>query len=274
MLTWRLTLEYDGTRYSGWQEQANARTIAGELRKAAEDYFNRSVEIGGAGRTDAGVHALAQVAHLRLSSRGGRPKTIPRPQEILHALNDRLPTDINILKVEPATERFHARHDAISRTYLYQISIRRTAFGKKYVWWVKDRLDVKAMAQAADLIAGRHDFAAFSERDAKEQSTIVVVESAEIIADEHLILFRITASHFLWKMVRRLVGSLVEVGRGSVGIEDFAQLIERPMSGSKLEPARVTAPPSGLFLERIFYHNDKFTTNNTKGRSQKSQKEL
>jgi tRNA pseudouridine38-40 synthase len=253
MLTWKLTLEYDGTRYSGWQEQANARTIAGELRKAAEDFFNRPVEIGGAGRTDAGVHALAQVAHLRLSSRGGRPRTIPRPQAILHALNDRLPADITLLEVEPAAERFHARHEAISRTYLYQISTRRTAFGKKYVWWVKDRLDVKTMAQAADLIVGRHDFAAFSERDAKEQSTTVVVESAEIITDEHLILFRITASHFLWKMVRRLVGSLVEIGRGNVKIEDFAQLIERPMDGSKLEPARVTAPPSGLFLERITY---------------------
>jgi tRNA pseudouridine38-40 synthase len=253
MLTWKLTLEYDGTRYSGWQEQANARTIAGELRKAAEHYFNRSVEIGGAGRTDAGVHALAQVAHLRLSSRGGRLKTIPRPQEILHALNDQLATDINVMEVETATDRFHARHDVSSRTYLYQISTRRTAFGKKYVWWVKDRLDVKAMAQAAGLIAGRHDFAAFSERDTKEQSTIVVVESAEVITDEHLILFRITASHFLWKMVRRLVGSLVEVGRGNAKIDDFAQLIEHPTIGSKLEPARVTAPPSGLFLERISY---------------------
>jgi tRNA pseudouridine38-40 synthase len=273
MLTWKLTLEYDGTRYSGWQEQANARTIAGELRKAAEDYFNRAVEIGGAGRTDAGVHALAQVAHLRLSSRGGRPKTIPRPQEIVHALNDRLATDINVLQVEPAAERFHARHDGISRTYLYQISTRRTAFGKKYVWWVRDRLNVEAMAQAADSIVGWHDFAAFSERDAKEQSTIVAVESAEIIADEHLILFRITASHFLWKMVRRLVGSLVEVGRGNVRSEDFAQLIEDPMNRSKLEPARVTAPPSGLFLERISYQNDKLTTKIAKGRPQKTEKE-
>src|SRR5215831_4034010 len=118
MKTWKLTLEYDGTRYSGWQEQSNARTIAGELRKAAEDFFSRQVEIGGAGRTDAGVHAIAQVAHLKLSPRpqyaqhGGRPKTIPRPQEILYALNDRLPSDINILEVAEAHARFHARHDA------------------------------------------------------------------------------------------------------------------------------------------------------------------
>lgn len=268
MRTWKLTLEYDGTRYSGWQEQANARTVTGELRKAAEDFFNRQVEIGGAGRTDAGVHAMAQVAHLKLSPRGGRPKSIPRPREILYGVNDRLPSDINLLGVEEAPDRFHARHDAVSRSYLYQISTRRTAFGKKYMWWVKDRLDVAEMSRAAELIAGRHDFAAFSERDVKRdgQSTIVRVESAEITTDEHLILFRITASHFLWKMVRRLVGSLVEVGRGNASVEDFELLLEHPPSDlagvagkvgqggkSRLEPARVTAPPSGLFLESVTY---------------------
>jgi tRNA pseudouridine38-40 synthase len=258
MKTWKLTLEYDGARYSGWQEQANARTVAGELHKAAVDFFSRQVEIGGAGRTDAGVHALAQVAHLRLSPRGGRPKNVPRPQEILYAINDRLPSDINILEVEEAPDRFHARHDAVSRSYLYQISTRRTAFGKKYVWWVKDGLDVARMARAAESIVGRHDFAAFSERDTKRdgQSTIVGIESAEVMTDEHLILFRITASHFLWKMVRRLVGSLVEVGRGNVSVENFAQLIKNPFglaSQSPLDPARVTAPPSGLFLESVIY---------------------
>jgi tRNA pseudouridine38-40 synthase len=255
MKTWKITLEYDGSRYSGWQEQSNARTVAGELRKAAEDFFNRQVEVGGAGRTDAGVHALAQVAHLKLSPRGGRPKDIPRPQEILYAVNDRLPSDINVLGVEEVHDRFHARHDAVSRSYLYQISARRTAFGKKYVWWVKDRLNVAGMARAAESITGRHDFAAFSERDVKRdgQSTIVDVESAEITTDEHLIMFRITASHFLWKMVRRLVGSLVEVGRGKVSVEDFARLIENPRDRSPLDPARLTAPPSGLFLENVEY---------------------
>jgi len=255
MKTWKLTLEYDGARYSGWQEQSNARTVAGELRKAAEDFFDRRVEIGGAGRTDAGVHALAQVAHLKLSPRGGRPKNIPRSHEILMAINDRLPSDINILEVEEAPDRFHARHDAVSRSYLYQISSRRTAFGKKYVWWVKDRLEVGEMARAAELVVGRHDFAAFSERDTKRdgQSTIVHVESAEITTDEHLIRFRITTSHFLWKMVRRLIGSLVEVGRGRASVEDFARLIENPRSQSPLVPARVTAPPSGLFLESVDY---------------------
>jgi len=255
MRTWKLTLEYDGTRYSGWQEQSNARTVAGELHQVAEDFFKRQVEIGGAGRTDAGVHALAQVAHLKLSPRGGRPKNIPSPQDLLYEINNRLPPDINLLEVEEAPDRFHARHDAVARSYLYQISTRRTAFGKKYVWWIKDRLNVEMMARGGELIVGRHDFAAFSERDAKreDQSTVVVVQEAEVMIDEHLILFRVTASHFLWKMVRRLVGTLVEVGRGSATIGDFKQLIELPRQKSKLDPARVTAPPSGLFLEKIIY---------------------
>lgn len=266
MRTLKLTLEYDGTRYSGWQEQANARTIAGELNKAAEDFFGRQVEIGGAGRTDAGVHAIAQVAHVKFQRWGASPAALReritklRPQEIIWGLNDRLPTDINILAADDAPPSFHARHDATARSYFYQISTRRTAFGKKQVWWIKDRLDDKAMAEAAKLIVGRHDFSAFSESDTKreDQSPIVVVSEAEILVEDHLILFRITASHFLWKMVRRLVGSLAEVGRGNAGVEDFRQLIENPasqpkLSLAKLDPARATAPPSGLFLESVAY---------------------
>ncbi len=259
MKTWKLTIEYDGTRYSGWQEQANARTVSGEIRNAAMDFFNRDVEIGGAGRTDAGVHALAQVAHLKLSPRGGRPKSIPNPKEILFAINDRMPPDINILNVEEAPDRFHARHDADSRSYRYQISTRRTAFGKKYVWWVKDRLDADAMSNAASLIAGRHDFSAFSEKDPRREdlSTIVQVKSALVTVEDYMIVFNITASHFLWKMVRRLVGSLVEVGRGNVKAIDFSQLIKEPGSRTKLDPARVTAPPSGLFLAEVVYKKER-----------------
>lgn len=261
MRTFKLTIEYDGTRYSGWQAQANARSIQGELQRAAAELFGRTVEIGGAGRTDAGVHAMGQVAHLKFPRWGGSPAPVRskiekmRSREVIYGLNDRLPTDINVLEVEDAPHNFHARHDAVSRSYLYQISTRRTAFGKKYVWWVKDRLNIEAMAEAAGAIAGRHDFSAFSERDPKREdlSTIVEVESSEISAEEHLILYRITASHFLWKMVRRLVGSLVEVGRGNVGAAEMAELIADPAAKSGLIPARVTAPPSGLFLEEVIY---------------------
>ena len=148
MPTWKLTIEYKGTRYLGWQEQKQGRTVQGALRDAAEDYFGEKVDLGGSGRTDAGVHALAQVAHLRaVKKRSTEP--------IQAALNERLPADIHVLKVESVAERFHARHSAIARQYLYQISTRRTAFAKDYVWWVKSRLDLARMEQCAQAFVGK-----------------------------------------------------------------------------------------------------------------------
>jgi tRNA pseudouridine38-40 synthase len=249
MATWKVTLEYDGTRYYGWQEQKNARTVAGELRGAAEAFFSRPVEIAGAGRTDAGVHALGQVARLRSDWRQKRV-------DLCHELNDRLPPDINVLRVEEVREGFDPRRDAVARYYLYQISQRRTAFAKRFVWWVKDRLDHKAMRDAVVSLQGRRDFAHFCDKRTEEGSTIVVVNDVRLIAEGDLLLFRIGASHYLWKMVRRIVGALVEVGRGSIGAAEFRRLLEPTggVSGStRFDVAAHTAPPSGLFLERVVY---------------------
>ncbi len=130
----KLFIEYEGTRYSGWQKQENAKTIQGTLIKAANEVFgNNFVDLQGSGRTDSGVHALKQVAHLDV-------KTVLAPEIIRMKLNDLLPYDINIIEIKKASSGFHARHDAKSRIYLYQLSKRRTAFGKNYVWWVKDKL--------------------------------------------------------------------------------------------------------------------------------------
>jgi tRNA pseudouridine38-40 synthase len=248
MQNWKLLIEYDGTRYSGWQKQPHARTVQGELLKTAENVFGAKLEIGGAGRTDSGVHALGQVAHLKVNSRDKYA-----PQKIQKSLNDSLPADINILRVQSAMLNFHARHDAVARYYLYQIATRRTAFGKPFVWWIKDRLDAEAMARAAEMIVGRHDFRSFSERDGIAQnSTVVEVEQAEFVTAENLLLFRIGASHYLWKMVRRLVGTFVEIGRGNVTLKDFEKLLVNYSN----QPAALTAPPSGLFLEQILYPGD------------------
>jgi tRNA pseudouridine38-40 synthase len=256
--TWRLTIEYEGTRYHGWQEQKNARTIAGVLRKAAEDFLGTSVELGGSGRTDAGVHALAQVAHLRAAKAVRHTYKVP-PAQLQHALNERLPHDVNVLEVAEARAGFDARRDALSRYYLYQISTRRTAFAKHFVWWVKDRLDFDSMSAATQSLVGLHDFAAFCEKRAAERSTLVTVERAEIGMEGDLLLFRIGASHFLWKMVRRIVGMLVEVGRNRVSVEEFKGLLLAPganpksLSEIRSSVAAHTAPPSGLFLERVVY---------------------
>jgi tRNA pseudouridine38-40 synthase len=250
MPTYRLTLEYEGTRYHGWQEQKNARSVAGELRRAIEESGAVVRELGGSGRTDAGVHALAQVAHLRLTRQVD-------PEPFRRALNDRLPPDVHVLSLAAAADRFHSRHDAVSRSYLYQISRRRTALAKRFVWWVKRPLDAGRMAAAAALLAGRHDFRLFCERPAEQPSTLVVVEKAEVTTAGALILVRLSASHFLWKMVRRVVGTLVELGAGDLDRRAFEELLaaRAPKPGKGL-PAEWTAPPSGLFLERVLYEGD------------------
>ena len=234
-------LEYDGTRYRGWQSQKNTdRTVQGMLLRAAHELLGADATVGGSGRTDAGVHALAQVAHLRAR------KAMPEA-DVAWDLNEKLPFDIHVLAVEKAPPRFHARHDAKSRTYLYRISRRRTAFGKPFVWWVRDRLDAAAMRKAAKLFEGRHDFVSFCENPEGQESTIVVVEKSDVLDWEHEIHYRVTASHFLWKMVRRLAGTLVEVGRGNLDASGVEALLKK-RSG---DPAKWTAPPSGLFLEKV-----------------------
>ena len=249
MPNYRLTLEYEGTRYRGWQEQQNARSVAGELRRAVQEAGGEVKELGGSGRTDAGVHALAQVAHLRL----GRAVD---PETLRTRVNDLLPPDIHVLALAPAVAGFHARHSAVTRSYLYQVSRRRTALAKRFVWWVKRPLDVRAMSEAAAEIVGRHDFRLFCERPGEQPSTLVVVESVEVVEAGSLLLFRLVASHFLWKMVRRVVGTLARVGGGDLDRRGLRALVEgRPPSGSPL-PAEWTAPPSGLFLERVVYPGD------------------
>ena len=245
-MRFKLTLEYVGTRYSGWQIQKNARTVQGELERAIRDASSAAeFELYGSGRTDAGVHALAQVAHLDIHT------TLPA-ESLRRRVNDALPADINVLRIETVRHRFHARHDALARSYLYQISRRRTAFAKAFVWWVKEELDAGRMRDAARRFVGLHDFRAFSDDDPGEKSTEVLVETLEIHEDGDLIVVHVEGSHFIWKMVRRVVGVLVEVGRGALSSDEAAGLLTRP-SGM---PARLTAPASGLFLERVYYEGD------------------
>jgi len=247
MYKYKITLEYDGTNYSGWQTQKNAKSIQETLIKAAQKFLNTPVEVQGAGRTDAGVHAIAQVAHLESAKK-------TNPETLRIGLNDNLPANINILHVENAPPRFHARHHAVSRSYLYLIAKRRTAFGKRYVWWIKDNLDVNKMRQALDVFSGFHDFASFADkRMDKETSTQVNIEQVQLTEVDGIVALRIAGSHFLWKMVRRIVGITAEAGRGKFTIGDIEQMLN---SYSDI-PAQFTAPPSGLFLEAVLYEGEK-----------------
>jgi tRNA pseudouridine38-40 synthase len=259
----KLTIEYAGTRYSGWQIQKNAKTVQGEIDRAVRAITGRrDFELYGSGRTDAGVHALAQVAHLDVST------NLP-PDTLRRRINDELPADINILEAAQVPHRFHARHDAVARRYLYQLARRRTAFAKAYVWWVKEPLDTARMRDAAQTFVGMRDFRSFAASDvrdeddapsrealrrgdAEQRSTLVLVDRLDVVDDGSLVLVSVEGSHFLWKMVRRIVGVLAEIGRG--GLEPAA--VAGFLAEGSTAPARLTAPPSGLFLERVYYKGD------------------
>jgi tRNA pseudouridine38-40 synthase len=268
-MKFKIFLEYAGYNYSGWQKQpgqAGTKTVQGTLITAIEKVFksakgnSKFIDLQGSGRTDAGVHAIEQVAHLECES-------MLAPEILKMKINDELPSDINILEIEKAPKNFHARHDAKARQYLYVISKRRTALEKRYVWWIKDKLDVKKMKEAAKLFAGMHDFKNFTEKPPLSfhaeprhggegvrgvGSTKCKVEMLEITETNEKILIRIKASHFLWKMVRRIVGTLVEIGRGSIDISIVSELL-LPSPEGEGPGVRFTAPPSGLFLEKVYY---------------------
>ena len=286
-MKFKIYLEYAGYNYSGWQKQPGqsaVKTVQGSLIKAIDKVFSLSkgsskfIELQGAGRTDAGVHAIEQVAHLEC-------ETMLAPEIMKMKINDELSSDINILEIEKAPKNFHARHDAVSRQYLYVISKRRTAFEKRYVWWIKDKLNVDKMKETSKLFIGMHDFKSFAEKSPDEKSTkckIELLEITEVVSNisspqeqgvmtpcfygcGEKIFIRIKSSHFLWKMVRRIVGTLVEVGRGNIvkmTISDL--LLPSPVRrGAGLpagasakaggEVSKYTAPPSGLFLEKVYY---------------------
>jgi tRNA pseudouridine38-40 synthase len=249
--TYKLLIEYDGTSFHGWQQQKNAeRTVAAALRRALGETGAQVLDLGAAGRTDAGVHALGQVAHLRLAE--------PREAEALRrAVNAALPASVHVLALAEAPPRFHARHDAVDRTYLYQLSRRRSALAKRAIWWVRRPLDVGHLRRATAAAVGRHDFRCFCEAPSAQSSTVVELVAAEVAEAGALVLVRLTASHFLWKMVRRLVGAFVQVATGELRLDELdALLAARPLPADRGGPATWTAPASGLFLEAVRYPGD------------------
>ncbi len=247
-MRFKIILEYAGTNYSGWQIQKGARTVQGTVIDAVKNVLSETkgkskfIEFKGSGRTDKGVHAVEQVAHLEC-------ETMLAPHILQFKINDLLPSDINILDIKKVKNSFHARHDAKSREYVYRISTRRTAFEKKFVWWIKDSLNPGKMISASKLFIGMHDFISFCELDAENKSTKVLVNDISVVKENHIITMHFCASHFLWKMVRRLSGILVEAGKGKISENDIIDFLN---TESKV-PALYTAPPSGLFLYKVNY---------------------
>jgi tRNA pseudouridine38-40 synthase len=251
MSRFRLLIEYEGSDYHGWQQNAGVKTIQGEMLLACEKLFDtKKIELYGAGRTDAGVHALGQVAHLDVA-------TPIRPETLLVRLNEILPYDINVLKLEKCDDTFHARHNAVARSYVYIISRRRSAFGKRYVWWVKEDVSVSKMREVASAFKGFHDFASFGAATPDEKSTLVDISYLDIRESGNQILIHILGSHFLWMMVRRITGVLVHAGKGKLTVQEIQGFMDQYSE----RPSQLSAPPSGLYLQRVYYPGERFDYN-------------
>jgi len=256
LASFRLLIEYDGSRFQGWQKQGpkqsreGVRTVAGSIEHVLLEAGLHLVNLGGAGRTDAGVHALGQVAHLHLEAKGA-----PRPGELRRILDSALPQDIAIRDVRSCPSRFHARHDAVDRTYLYQISHRRSAFGKPWIWWVKRALDPDRLALAWMAFEGNQDVSAFADLDTEEDGRTQIIR-CEVSEAGPLSLLRVRASHFYRRLVRRMVGAAVACALGDEEPRRVIEDLRNPTEAANLFWGAKAAPASGLFLEAVRYPGD------------------
>ena len=241
----KLTLAYDGTRFVGWQRQAAGESIQGLLEDALARFEGSPVSVHGAGRTDAGVHALGQVASVQLTCRHDC-------STLLRAVNVQLPPDVRVLKIDDAPPDFHARFSARAKTYRYQIRNAAIAspFERDYVWHVPEALDDEAMQRGAGWLIGTHDFASFRSVGNEPATTVRTITRSSISRDASgLVTYEIEGDGFLRHMVRAIVGTLVEVGRRWRDPETIRQLL----AGGRRADAGATAPPHGLFLVRVDY---------------------
>lgn len=244
--TLKLTVAYDGTRFVGWQRQAEGDSIQGLLEDALARFEGAAVTVHGAGRTDAGVHALGQVASVRLTC-SHDTATLTR------ALNAQLPEDLRVLAVEDADPDFHARFSATAKTYRYMIRNAPFAmpFERAYVWHLPERLDLAAMQEAAAVLVGTHDFAAFQSVGTETPGSVRTILRSDVRQLEPtLVAYEVTGEGFLRYMVRALTGTLVEVGRGWREPASIGDLL----AGGRRADAGATAPPHGLFLVSVDYH--------------------
>jgi tRNA pseudouridine38-40 synthase len=240
----KLTLEYDGSNYSGWQLQPRHDSIQGRIEAALERIFAAPVRVFGSGRTDAGVHARGQVASI----------SIPRPfdpAELQRALNSMMPADIVVLDISPAPDEFDPRRAARSRVYEYCVLNRTvaSAFEYRYSWLVREQLDLAAMNCAARVFIGEHDFAAFRSLGTDVMTTVRRVISSEWSRDADILLYRVEANSFLRHMVRAMVAAMIDVGRGKLRPDNIATIL----AGRDRHAAPANAPPGGLYLVEVRY---------------------
>ena len=240
----KLTLEYDGTAYFGWQLQAGQDSIQGRIESALAQIFSSPIRVQGSGRTDAGVHARGQVASAML------PRDFD-PAELKRALNALLPPDIALVAVERVPDDFDPRRDARARVYEYRVLNResRSAFEFRHSWLVREKLDLDAMRAAARVFVGEQDFAAFRTLGSEEKTTMRQVIASDWTREDHLLIYRVEATSFLRHMVRTMVAAMVEAGRGKIAANDVAAMI----ASRDRATAPAPAPACGLYLVEVRY---------------------
>ena len=250
VMAFRLLLEYDGTRFQGWQGQGTARgfrTVSDMLARAVEKSGFSVVQIVGAGRTDSGVHALGQVAHLHLDTLGAAP-----PIDLQRMLTRTLPSDLVVRSAVCCDPRFHARHHAVSRSYLYQLALRPSALAHHFAWTPDEPPDPSILANAWRQFEGFIDVSSFAIIPSKKDPR-VEVQRCDSLQCGAVVLLRVTASHFLPRMVRRVVGACVRCAQGLADMDRLIHDIRTPSREAGLEWGRYPAPPHGLFLEHVQY---------------------
>ena len=247
MKNYKIVVQYDGTKYNGWQKQGNTKnTIQEKFENVLSLMCGRNIEIFASGRTDAGVHAEKQIANFKCD-------TELSGEEIKNYLNHYLPSDILVMSVEEADERFHSRLNAASKTYEYRISIGKPdVFMRKYVFETDIMPDVEKMRSGAKLMLGKHDFKGFSSVKKTKKSTERTINFIEIIREENLIRIQINGSGFLYNMVRIISGTLLQIGRGELDENIINEIFEEKTR----EKAGVTLPACGLVLKEVLYKGD------------------
>ena len=251
MRKWKVTVQYDGTDYSGWQIQTDFLSVQETIQKILLDIYSSEVKIEGSGRTDAGVHALGQVFSF------DEPREVSFDENSFYrALNSMLPPDIKVLKTELAADDFHARFSTTGKTYIYAVdnSNRGNPFWRRFSWHRRFKLDDKKLAESLSLFEGEHDFTAFTvkTKNGLKGTAVRKIFKAEFENWEGLTLIRFTGSGFLYKMVRSLTGQAVEVASG---LNEISKIQELFKSGCRLKAAQ-TAPASGLFLAEVYYDEE------------------
>lgn len=244
MKTIKLTIAYDGTNYSGWQRQQNARTIQEEIEKGLSKIMKQKIKIDGSGRTDAGVHALGQVASFRADF------TMP-VNRIPVAVNNYIPLDIAIKKAEEVEDSFHARYSAKGKKYIYKIynAKIRNPINKNYTYLVKKDIDINKIKEASKYFLGEHDFKGFMSRGSNKINTIRTIYDIDIYKKDEYIILEYTGNGFLYNMVRIITGTLLDVSYGKINVMDLEDIIKskiRKRSGHK-------APAEGLYLAEVYY---------------------